>query len=102
MSKGSPVIKVRVSVSLRVAIAADIIRLNRLPQYGAMTVSQWLTEAINEKLDHPKRGRLASRKRTAKRKVVVAGAVCEDGDGVMAEYADTGASVVVDRQSFPF
>lgn len=63
MSIGSPIVKVRVRSVIKAQIERDIERLNRLPQHGAMTMSEWLMAAIIEKLDHPVRSRKASRKR---------------------------------------
>jgi hypothetical protein len=62
MSKGSPVIKVRVREPLRARIMDDIHRLNQLPQHGAMTVSDWLILAIEERLNHAARSRQPRRK----------------------------------------
>lgn len=75
MSKGSPVVKCRVKPHLVAAIEADIIRLNRLPQHGAMTVTEWLLAAIAEKLDHPHRSRKAGKKRRVSKQCKHSGAI---------------------------
>ncbi len=56
MSKGRPIIKVRVEASTRVAIARDIVRkLARNDVDQDFDMSAWLREAIAEKLDHLRR-----------------------------------------------
>jgi hypothetical protein len=82
MSKGSPIIKARIERPLLDAIEADIARLNLLPQYGAMNMTDWLHAAIFEKLDHVKRNKIASRKRAAKKIFadIQAGVVCRKGE----------------------
>jgi hypothetical protein len=64
MSVGNPIIRVRVATSMLKRINADLERKNRLPCYGAMDISQWLRDAIREKLEHGERSRRCVGKRS--------------------------------------
>ena len=57
MSKGSKIIRVRVSDGMMAQIAEDLSRKNRQSQYGGMDLSWWLRDAIREKLSHGRRSR---------------------------------------------
>lgn len=59
VSKGNPIIKCRVSRQQLEEITAALERRNKQADAGAMTITEWLREAIDEKLEHQARARKA-------------------------------------------
>jgi hypothetical protein len=61
MSKGNPVVKLRLSQELNELIELEVRRYNSFTRKEQTTLSGWVRDAIREKLDHLRRGRSKER-----------------------------------------
>lgn len=69
MSKGNPIYTVRIGLELSNAILRDMANRKNSNGREDLSFGEWIRLAILEKLEHMRRGRKASKRRTLKRQV---------------------------------
>lgn len=78
MSKGSPVIRVRVPAELKAAMANAIEQANAYTRDEPYTGSSWIRKAIADKLNHLQRRRLQQARKLGAGKIPQGSAVNAD------------------------